>query len=149
MFSVFPELSSKLSRSLFGIVTGGFCLWGVVNVMLNYSIYYDIENSMFVNTVYGTQYIVYFIFLSTSILWTRLWLQRQGERWELTLEEFSFLFFAVFTFLYSVNGSIWAYATNDTIYRNRNEADSIFVVGNSMVYATLLVGDYYYFIIIN
>ena len=142
--SVFPEISSKFSRFLFGVVTGGFCLWSVANVLLNYSIYYDIENSLFVNIVFGIQYILFFIYLSTSILWTRLWLQRQvGERWELTLEEFSFLFFAVFTFLYSMNGSIWAYATNNTIHRNRTEANSVFLVGNSLLYATLLVGDLY------
>ena len=127
---------------MFGVVTGGFCLWNVANVMLNFSIYYDVEGSVFVNIVYGLQYVLFFIGLSTSILWTRLWLQRQkGERWELTLEEFSFLFFAVITFFYSVNGSIWAYANDNTNYKDRTEADFIFLVGSNLLFATLLVGN--------
>ena len=133
-------MKSKFSPFTVKMVTTGFYLWSFANVMFNFGIYYNVQSNWLNEVAYGIQYISFMASVCTIIMWTRLWLKRQNGEWTLTLEEFTFLIFAIPTFLYSPDASIWGFIHGNTQYRDRNEGDLIFLIGSHLMFAMVLIG---------
>ena len=138
---VVPELKCKFVPLIVRILTGGFYLWSITSVVILYSIYYDHESSWWSSIASGIQYFVLAGGVCTVFMWVRLWLKKQNDdRLELNLEEFTFLFFLIPTILYAPDGSIWGLAAGISQYKNRNEADLIFLIGSHLTFAMVLIG---------
>ena len=140
---VIPELKRKFVPLVVHALTGVFYVWSISMVVILYSIYYDHESSWWNEFASGIQLIIFTVSICTLIMWTRVWLKRQNDdRWELDLEEFTFLFFLIPTILYAPDSAIWGLAVDINHYKNRDEADLIFLIGSHLTFAMVLIGKY-------
>ena len=147
-FAVYPELLSKNDDFLFYGISIPMSLWGVGQVLIVYSLYYDWTVVPFIAG--SLQILCFIVAVAATFRWIYLVTKTQRVgRFDvslLTLEEFTFFLHWIPSLLYAPLPTLWGFITGDVLWKTHTVENLIFIMSCHVLSGAVIIGLLYKYI---
>eukprot|EP01036_Dinobryon_divergens_P029744 gene29744-38884_t len=135
--SIYPELCSKKDSFLTFSITLPTILWIFMNLVGVYSVYYNRPGvTSLLNLFYAA---LYPFLISSFVRWVQLVRRQNKGRFQMTVDEYTFLQYITPTILYPFAILIWTLAVGSQSWQTMSAMTLIYYVAVSSLFAVVII----------